>query len=115
MECPVAAISDERVPNGVDGGMMAMSNDGNNEEQNLAVSVPMGVVVAGVLLGLLAAAAYVMMQRSDSGVSGAVGQAAKSGKSMRRKLGLTTLITLLENDASRRVILTVLKAIARRS
>lgn len=87
----------------------------SNGDQSLSVSVPMGVVVAGVLVGLMAAAAYLMMQRGDATTSGSAGQAARSGRGFGRKIGLTTLITLLENDASRRVILAVLKAIARRS
>lgn len=87
----------------------------SNGDQNLSVSVPMGVVVAGVLVGLMAAAAYLMTQRGDTSVSGTAGRAARTGRGFGRKLGLTTIITLLENDASRRVILAVLKAIARRS
>lgn len=91
-----------------------MANDSNGE-QNISVSVPVGVIAAGAVIGLIAAAAYVMTQRGDTDVSGVAGQAARSGRGFSRKLGLMTLITIIENDATRRVLVALLRAIARRS
>lgn len=80
---------------------------------NISVSVPIRALASVAVLGA-AAAAYMYMNRSESTTPGASGIAGKS-KKVRRKLGLTTVITVLENDASRKVVLSVLKAMARRA
>ena len=80
---------------------------------NISVSVPIGALASVAVLGA-AAAAYVFLNRGDSSTPGASGIAGKS-KSVRRKIGLTTVITVLENDASRKVVLSILKAMARRA
>lgn len=83
-----------------------------NDSKNISVSVPMGAIATAVVLGL-AAAAYVMMGR-ESEADTESSPRSKAG-SMRKRLGLMTLITLLENDASRKVVIAVLRAMARRS
>jgi hypothetical protein len=91
-----------------------MAEDGS-DNQNVSMSVPIGVVATSVLLGLAAAVAYIILGRSDQSVTGAPGQAARSGRSMMRRVGLMTLITLIENDTTRRVVVAALRAMARRA
>jgi hypothetical protein len=86
--------------------------------RNVALTLPLGALGAALALGL-AAAAYTYLsggneEAADSGNSKSGSAKSKSG-SMRRKLGLMTVITLLENDATRKVVLAVLKAMARRA
>jgi hypothetical protein len=85
----------------------------NSEDRNFSVSVPVGALAAALVLGL-AAAAYALMGRDSEETESSSSQKARSG-SMRRKLGLMTLITIIENDASRKVLLAFLRAMARRS
>jgi hypothetical protein len=89
--------------------------DESNREQGVAVSVPIGVVATGVLLAAGAAIAYVLLAKESNGVVSEAGQAARSGKGMLRKAGLMTLITMIENDATRKVVVAILRAMARRA
>lgn len=86
--------------------------ENQNDGKNISVSVPMGAIATAIVLGV-AAAAYVLMGREGEG--DAESSPRSKGGSMRRRLGLMTLITLLENDASRKVVIAVLRAMARRS
>lgn len=79
--------------------------------KNRSLTLPVGALGAALALGL-AAAAYNYMSSGES--SDSAPSKSKSG-SMRKKVGLMTLITLLENDATRKVVLSVLKAIAKRA
>lgn len=87
--------------------------DDDQQGSHISVSVPIGALAAAAVLGA-AAAAYVFVNRGDSGASAPSGLNAKR-KGLRRKVGLTTVITLLENDASRKVVLSILRAMARRA
>ena len=87
--------------------------DENDENKNISVSVPMGAIATALVLGL-AAAAYALIGRDNSDADNGSGLKAKSGN-MRKKLGLMTLITVIENDASRKVLVAFLRAMARRS
>jgi hypothetical protein len=87
--------------------------DENDENKNISVSVPMGAIATALVLGM-AAAAYALIGRDNAVSETGSGLKAKSG-SMRKKLGLMTLITVIENDASRKVLLAFLRAMARRS
>ena len=80
--------------------------------KNVSVNVPMGAIGLALALGV-AAAAYALIGRdnteeSSSGVS-------MPGKGVRRKLGLMTLVAIIENDATRKVLVTLLRSMARRS
>lgn len=86
-------------------------NTGGND--NFSVSLPVGAVAAGLLVGL-AAATYFLAGRGDD-VTETVAQKGKAGKGKLRKLGLMTLVSLIENDATRKVVVATLKAMARRS
>lgn len=90
-------------------------SDNGNDNQGLSVSVPIGLVATGVLVGLATVAAYLASNRGNGTVASQVQGKAKSTKGFGKKIGLTTLITLLENDATRKVVLAVLKAMVRRS
>jgi hypothetical protein len=90
-------------------------SDDSSESQDISVSVPTGVIAAGIFIGMAALAAYIMASRSDEGASGVIAAKAKSGKGFGKKIGLMSLITLIENDATRKVVVAVLRAIARRS
>jgi hypothetical protein len=91
-----------------------MADRGNGSDgQSIGVSVPIGAVAAGALVAL-AVASYLLTNRSEEGTAGAAGQVARSGRRAGRRLGLNTLIALLENDATRKVVLALLKAMARR-
>lgn len=84
----------------------------DDQEQKISVSVPLGAIASAVVLGVVAAA-YVIMTREEDGNSD-VGAKSRSS-SFGRKIGLRTLITLIENDATRKVLVAALKALARRS
>jgi hypothetical protein len=91
-----------------------MSSDNTNEE-NFSVSIPVGAAVTALLLAGAAAAAYVLIGRADETADSGASSAARSGKSMFRRLGIMGLITLIENDATRKVVIAVLRAMAKRS
>ncbi len=91
-----------------------MSQD-NEGKPIISGSVPLGAVAAGVILAAAAAAAYLMTNRENVDVAGAIKEKGKSGKGLGRKLGLMTAITLIENDATRKVVVAVLRAMARRA
>jgi hypothetical protein len=90
-----------------------MSED--QQGSNFSVSVPIGALASAAVLGA-AAAAYILINRNDADSTSQLSTSAKSkSKGLRRKIGLTTVITLLENDASRKVVLAALRAMARRA
>jgi hypothetical protein len=84
-----------------------------DDNESVALSLPVPLVAAGLLVGL-AVAAYVLMGHDSAGADQA-GSLRKPVKKFRRKMGLTTLITLIENDTTRKLLVTALKAMARRS
>jgi hypothetical protein len=91
----------------------------SDDEKNISVSVPMSLIAAAVAVVSGAAAAYMLANRNEeeSGPS-LPGPRRKSGKSARsygRRVGLKALIALIENDASRKVVVAALRAMARRA
>jgi hypothetical protein len=56
-----------------------------------------------------------MASRENNDPTTQVKQRARSGRSFGRRIGLMTLITLIENDATRKVLVAILRAMARRS
>ena len=88
-----------------------MAEEGN-EGRHIAVSMPIGALAA-VLVITAAGLAYTLLLREEDSGEGMPRPKGKGG-SMRRKLGLRTLIAVIENDASRRLLLAVLRALARR-
>jgi len=101
-----------RIKIGASGGDTDMAEE-STENRNISVSVPMGAIATAILLGL-AAAAYTLVSRNGEDEEPSGGQKSKSGN-MRRKLGLMTLATLIENDASRKLLVSLIRAMARRS
>ena len=81
-------------------------------KQNISMSVPIGGIATLVVLGL-ATAGYLVASR-NSEPEGAVERARSSGRAVRRRLGLMTLVTLIENDTTRKVLVALLRAMARR-
>lgn len=93
-----------------------MTSDDSTSDENFSVSIPVGAAVTAVLLAGAAAAAYLIIGRADTeGTAAQASSATRSGKSMFRRLGIMGLVTLIENDATRKVVVAVLKAMARRS
>lgn len=88
--------------------------DERSNDQNFSVSVPLTALAVGALLAL-GAAAYLMSTKNEADVGSALKEKSKAGKGFGRKLGLMTLITLIENDATRRVVVAILRAMARRA
>lgn len=88
--------------------------DETNGQANLSLTVPLGALAAAAVLGL-GAVAYILYARGDAGGEIEGAKPAKSRGGMRRKVGLMTLIAVIENDTGRRLLLTVLKAMARRA
>jgi hypothetical protein len=86
----------------------------DTEGQSIGVSVPIGAVAVAALVAL-GVASYLLTNRSDETTTGTAGQVARSGRRAGRRLGLNVAITLLENDATRKVVLALLKAMARRA
>jgi hypothetical protein len=87
---------------------------GDSNEQNFSVSVPVGAAVAAILLAGATAAAYLIIGRPGMEL-GSEGGPAKSGSSFMRKIGLLGLVAMIENDATRKVVVAVLKAMAKRA
>lgn len=83
------------------------------------------VIAAGVGAGLILAAVVVAYLRSQNNPQTKVSSALDSAKSvswpsvkpgnMKRKWMLAAAIKMIENDTSRRVLLTALKALAKRA
>jgi hypothetical protein len=88
------------------------NNEGSGDSASL--SVPVGIVAAGLLLGL-AGATYFLTSRSGETTSSQATTAARTGRSMMRRAGIMTLVTLIENDATRKLVVAALRAMARRS
>ncbi|MGI8968915.1 MAG: hypothetical protein ACR2GA_07420 [Chloroflexota bacterium] len=80
----------------------------------MSVSLPMGAIASAVLLAAAGVLYAVITRNDEEGVADKL-QKAKPKGSIGRKMGLLTLVTLLENDATRKVVLTALRAIAKRS
>ena len=78
-------------------------------------SVPLGAIAAGALIAVAAAAAYLLANRENGGVTATIREKGKSRKGFGRKLGLMTAITLIENDATRKLVIALLRAMARRA
>ena len=87
------------------------SRDSN--EQNFSVSVPVGAAVAAILLAGATAAAYLIIGRPAE--LGAEGGQSMPGGGFLRKVGLLGLVAMIENDATRKVVVAVLKAMAKRA
>lgn len=91
----------------------------NDENQNVNVNVPIAAIVTGLVLGL-AAAAYALTMRNGetmghTTMADTASEVARGGKGMLRKAALNALIAAIETDASRKLVVTVLKAMAKRS
>lgn len=84
----------------------------DDDQQGFSVSVPIGAAVGAILLLGAATVAYMLLSGDQNGEGSS---AAKSGRSAFRRFGLLSLVTLIENDATRKVVVAILKAIARRS
>ena len=84
----------------------------NGDKTNISVSVPIGAIATLVVLGL-ATAGYLVASRNSEAEDSA--EKPKSGRNVRRRLGLMTAITLIENDTTRKAVLAILRAMARRA
>ena len=84
----------------------------NEGKTNISVNVPIGAL-ATLLVLALGTAGYLLASRGSE--DGGITDKVKSGRNMRRRLGLMTAITLIENDATRKVVLAMLRAMARRA
>lgn len=86
---------------------------GDDNQDSFSVSVPIGAAVAGVLLVGAAAAYLLMNQNGEESSSGS--DATQPARSFIRRMGILGLVTMIENDATRKVVVAVLKAMARRA
>jgi hypothetical protein len=86
----------------------------NRDDANFSLSLPVGAAVAGVLLATAVAAAFLLLGRTEQ-TGESTGSPGKSSKSFFRRVGILGLITLIENDATRKVVVAILKAMARRA
>ncbi len=85
----------------------------DQSQQKVSFNVPIGVLAAAAVIGL-AGAAYTLLSQSSNGEDDSTSGKTKSGGNMRKKLGLLTLITLIENDVTRKGVVALLKAMAKR-
>lgn len=90
-----------------------MSEDGNSET-GMSISLPVGVVASVLLLGVAGGAAYLILGQENA-AEAVQGRVIKPRKRLLRKVGLSALVTLIENDATRRVLVAALRAVAKRS
>lgn len=90
-----------------------MANDGNGKA-SVSVGVSIGTL-AGLLLlaGAGAAYAYFSREGAENPLSGL--QRPGPRKGFPRKVGLMALASMIENDATRKVLVALLRAIARRA
>jgi hypothetical protein len=95
-----------------------MSQD---QTQRLSAS-PLNMVVGGAGIGLLIAAAAVAYLRSNKEASESVGEAFETAKAntplpftFKGRWALNTTISLIEHETSRKLLLSVLKAMAKKS
>ena len=88
--------------------------DSENGGKNISASVPLGTLGGLLVLGLAAAAYTYFAREGEIGNPVEALQNVKP-KAVRRKVGLMTLVALIENDTTRRVLVALLKAMARRS
>jgi len=87
-----------------------------NAKTIISGSVPLGAIALGALIAVAAATAYLLTNRENGGVTATIKDKGKSGrKGFGRKLGLMTAITLIENDATRKLVIALLRAMARRA
>jgi hypothetical protein len=82
----------------------------DRDQKSMQLKVPLGALAAALLIAV-GGAAYIMSSSDDGDSSGK----GRSKGGLRRRVGLMTLITLIENDATRKVVVAALKALARRS
>jgi len=82
-----------------------------NRQQNEAVSVsiPVGLVASALIL-LAAGAVYMLVAKPDI----AAGE-SPNPKGMLRRAGLLALAGAIENDFSRKAVVAIIRAVARRS
>jgi len=89
-----------------------MAND-DQSQQKVSFNVPIGVLAAAAVIGL-AGAAYMLLSQSSDEEDESTSSKPKSGGNIRKKLGLMTLVTLIENDVTRKGVVALLKALAKR-
>lgn len=88
-----------------------MTDDDNAQTWSVPVA-PIGAIV--VALALAAAAAAYLRTESGGAIAESAAQRVRPSRNVRRKVLLTTLVTLIENDTTRKVVVAALKAMARR-
>lgn len=84
-----------------------------NKDDAFSITLPLGAAIGAIALGAAGMAAYLMFNDNEGASPGA--GLASSGRGMLRRFGLLGLVTLIENDATRKVLVAVLKAMARRA
>ncbi len=85
----------------------------DQSQQKVSFNVPIGVLAAAAVIGLAGAACTLLSQSSD-GADASTSSKIKCGGNIRKKLGLMTLVTLIENDVTRKGVVALLKALAKR-
>jgi len=85
----------------------------DERQQKISVNVPVAAIAVAIVL-IIAAAVYSLSDRSDD-LGTKAGERAKQGRGMGKKLGLMTFVSLLENDATRKVVIAMIKVLAKRS
>lgn len=89
-------------------------SDEHEQQSNISVSIPIGALATVAIVGA-AVAAYILSNRDSEDGEGVASRTKGRAGGVRRRLGLMTVITLIENDATRKVVLAVLRAMARRA
>ena len=85
-----------------------------NNDNAFSITLPLGAALGAVAIAAAGTAAYLILNGSEGTMPSGPGFTS-SGRSMLRRIGLMGLITVIENDASRKVLVAVLRAMARRS
>jgi hypothetical protein len=85
--------------------------ESENASKGIAIKAPIGALGVAAALAL-AGAAYTYFSRGEQASEN--GLKAKTG-GMRRRLSFMTLIALIENDTTRKLLVAALRAMSKRS
>lgn len=83
-----------------------------NQTNNMSLSVPAGVLAGAIAVGL-AGIAYLVLSGGNKPAENPASAAGRTARSGLRKVGLMGLAAMIENDATRKIVVATLRTMAR--